>query len=337
MADFDYAGALFSGKPQGAPADQQVDYASQLFSGVKPNIGTAPGLEKPPVAISEPSMGASAGTAFMGGIPTDKQAAINYFAKQRGISPNRYTIIDGDIAYQADDGKFYKEVSGLGATAAYYAPDVLEMAPDIATGITLSPLSLLGAPGVAAAAGGTGRAKPFPDRAGAERRGRARGGRWLHPAHDHAAAGHQRRAQPQGGLSPGARLHADFDDRVGARGAGRASDGCGEEREGPHRAGPDQPWQIQLRFLGYWQHQSHGRRALCAHGGRQYRAHRLQGFRPRTDRFARRSGAYAIFGSAATAGVHQVWQAARAGDRGHQTRQRVARHADHRGIRSAGI
>ena len=34
MADFDYAGALFSGKPQGAPADQQVDYASQLFSGV---------------------------------------------------------------------------------------------------------------------------------------------------------------------------------------------------------------------------------------------------------------------------------------------------------------
>jgi len=106
MADFDYAGALFSGKPQGAPPEQQ--------------------------------------------------AAINYFAKQRGISPNRYTIIDGDIAYQADDGKFYKEVSGLGATAAYYAPDVLEMAPDIATGVTLAPLSLLGAPGVAGAAAGTG-------------------------------------------------------------------------------------------------------------------------------------------------------------------------------------
>lgn len=156
MADFDYAGALFSGKPQGAPPEQQVDYASQLFSGVRPSIGTAPGLEKPPVAISEPSMGASVGTAFMGGIPTDKQAAINYFAKQRGISPNRYTIIDGDIAYQADDGKFYKEVSGLGATAAYYAPDVLEMAPDIATGVTLAPLSLLGAPGVATAAAGTG-------------------------------------------------------------------------------------------------------------------------------------------------------------------------------------
>ena len=80
MADFDYAGALFSGKPQGAPADQQVDYASQLFSGVKPSIGTAPGLEKPPVAISEPSMGASAGTAA--------QAISGFAGAQRGSAPS---------------------------------------------------------------------------------------------------------------------------------------------------------------------------------------------------------------------------------------------------------
>lgn len=153
MADIDYASKLFSGQPQGAPPEQQVDYASRLFSGT---IGTAPGLEKPPVAISEPSMGASVGTAFMGGIPTDKQAAVNYFAKQRGISPSRYRVIDGDIAYQADDGKFYKEVSGLGATAAYYAPDVAEMVPDIGAGVALAPLTLLGAPGAAAAATGVG-------------------------------------------------------------------------------------------------------------------------------------------------------------------------------------
>jgi hypothetical protein len=153
MADIDYASKLFSGQPQGAPPEQQVDYASRLFSGT---IGTAPGLEKPPVAISEPSMGASVGTAFMGGIPTDKQAAVNYFAKQRGISPSRYRVIDGDIAYQADDGKFYKEVSGLGATAAYYAPDVAEMVPDIGAGVALAPLALLGAPGAAAAATGVG-------------------------------------------------------------------------------------------------------------------------------------------------------------------------------------
>jgi hypothetical protein len=55
-------------------------------------------------------MAASAGTAFMGGVPTDKQAAINYFAKQRGISPRRYAVIDGDIAYQADDGKSIKRL-----------------------------------------------------------------------------------------------------------------------------------------------------------------------------------------------------------------------------------
>lgn len=153
MADIDYASKLFSGQPQGAPPEQQVDYASRLFSGT---IGTAPGLEKPPVAISEPSMGASIGTAFMGGIPTDKQAAVNYFARQRGISPSRYRVIDGDIAYQADDGKFYKEVSGLGATAAYYAPDVAEMVPDIGAGVALAPLTLLGAPGATAAAAGVG-------------------------------------------------------------------------------------------------------------------------------------------------------------------------------------
>jgi len=90
----------------------------------------------------------------MGGIPTDKQAAVNYFASQRGISPSRYQIIDGDIAYQADDGKFYKEVSGLGATAAYYAPDVMEMAPDVGAGVALAPLSIGGPLGTATAVGG---------------------------------------------------------------------------------------------------------------------------------------------------------------------------------------
>lgn len=144
MADFDYAGSLISNKEQTVTEPQQFDFASNLVGG-KPMVGSGvyPPIEKPSVAISEPSMAASAGTAFMGGIPTDKQAAINYFAKQRGISPRRYAVIDGDIAYQADDGKFYKEVTGLGATAAYYAPDVLEMAPDIAAGVALAPTALV--------------------------------------------------------------------------------------------------------------------------------------------------------------------------------------------------
>lgn len=141
MAENSIASELFSSRtiPE---QPQQGDIASELFRSTPiKQSGFAP-IEKPPVAISEPSMAASAGTAFMGGVPTDKQAAINYFAKQRGISPRRYAVIDGDIAYQADDGKFYKEVVGLGATSAYYAPDVLEIAPDIAAGVALAPLAL---------------------------------------------------------------------------------------------------------------------------------------------------------------------------------------------------
>lgn len=142
MAENSIASELFSSRtiPE---QPQQGDIASELFRSTPiKQSGFAP-IEKPPVAISEPSMAASAGTAFMGGVPTDKQAAINYFAKQRGISPRRYTVIDGDIAYQADDGKFYKEVVGAGAKAAYYAPDVLELAPDIAAGVALAPTALV--------------------------------------------------------------------------------------------------------------------------------------------------------------------------------------------------
>lgn len=152
MAENSIASELFSSRtiPE---QPQQGDIASELFRSTPiKQSGFAP-IEKPPVAISEPSMAASAGTAFMGGVPTDKQAAINYFAKQRGISPRRYAVIDGDIAYQADDGKFYKEVVGLGATSAYYAPDVLEMAPDIAAGIALAPTALVNP---LVAAGGVG-------------------------------------------------------------------------------------------------------------------------------------------------------------------------------------
>jgi hypothetical protein len=160
MAEFDYAKALMSSKQQTVNEPQQFDFASSLVGG-KPMVGSGvyPPMEKPPVAISEPSMAAGAGTAFMAGIPTDKQAAINYFAKQRGISPRRYTVIDGDIAYQADDGKFYKEVVGAGAKAAYYAPDVAEMVPDIAAGIGLAPVALVNplvaAGGVGGVAAGT--------------------------------------------------------------------------------------------------------------------------------------------------------------------------------------
>jgi hypothetical protein len=143
-------------KPTGSGnVTDELLYGNKATSGRQVGSGQlfAP-IEPKPTVISEPSRGASMATAFMGGIPTDKQAAVNYFAAQRGISPDRYRIIDGDIAYQADDGKFYKEVSGLGATAAYYAPDVMEMAPDVGAGVALSPLAIGGPLGTATAVGG---------------------------------------------------------------------------------------------------------------------------------------------------------------------------------------
>jgi hypothetical protein len=41
MADTDYASSLFSRQAQEAPPEQQVDYASRMFSG-NTAIGTAP-------------------------------------------------------------------------------------------------------------------------------------------------------------------------------------------------------------------------------------------------------------------------------------------------------
>jgi hypothetical protein len=153
----DFASKLFSTKP---PVDttatekpQRVDFASELFAPPIPRQGASAPRNIPPKAIADPSRAASVSTSFMGGIPTDKKAAINYFAKARGISPDRYAVIGGDIAYQGDDGKFYKEVVGAGSKAAYYAPDVAEMVPDVATGILSAPLMLAGPPGVAGAVG----------------------------------------------------------------------------------------------------------------------------------------------------------------------------------------
>jgi hypothetical protein len=158
MADkVDFASELFSSRP---PVDttatekpQPVDFASELFAPAIPKQGAKAPRNIPPKAISDPSRAASVSTSFMGGIPTEKQAAINYFAKARGISPDRYAVIGGDIAYQGNDGKFYKEVVGIPSRMAYNAPDVVEMVPDVATGILSAPLLLAGPPGVAGAVG----------------------------------------------------------------------------------------------------------------------------------------------------------------------------------------
>ena len=124
-----------------APAPQETYRGSVTdeFLSISPRAGTETFKSlTDPVAIGDPRMSAGAGTAFMGGIPTDKQSAIKYFAQKRGIPTSKYKVIDGNIAYQAEDGKFYKEIVTPLETAGYYAPDVLEAVPEVATGIATS-------------------------------------------------------------------------------------------------------------------------------------------------------------------------------------------------------
>jgi hypothetical protein len=104
--------------------------------------------------------GASALTALKAGVPTDKQAAIKIFAQARGIPESRYRVVGDEIVYQANDGQYYKEIPSIFTkpmtAAGYYAPDVLEAAPDIVAGIATSPMLLTGPAGVAGSAAITG-------------------------------------------------------------------------------------------------------------------------------------------------------------------------------------
>jgi len=165
MSEINFADELLGGnrkKEQGTPTEN-IDFASQLLSGKRaliPEVGSGkfPGLTEVLSAISSPEMGADVATAFMGGIPTDKQAAIKFFAKKRGLPISRYRVVDGEIAYQADDGKFYKEIAGPAATASYYAPDVLEAIPGAVVGTVTAPVMLGGPVGMSASIGATGAA-----------------------------------------------------------------------------------------------------------------------------------------------------------------------------------
>jgi hypothetical protein len=160
MAEVDFASRLVSGGKQSGQAVDEIDFAERMVnratSGQQAGSGEFPQLGPKPIA--DPSRAARFGTALVGGVPTDKQAAIRYFAKQRGIPESRYQVIDGDIAYQAEDGKFYKEVVGALPTAGYYAADVAEMVPDTVAAILSAPLAMAGLPGLLGAAtivGGT--------------------------------------------------------------------------------------------------------------------------------------------------------------------------------------
>jgi hypothetical protein len=160
----DFASELLSGKPvekeKEGPAST-VDFAADLLGGdtqrqgqwMRTMTGKVP-FERTSEAAASPS------TAFVAGIPTDKMAAIRVFAKERGIPVSRYKVINGEIVYQADDGKYYAEVPGLtyapATSAAYVTPDVLEAVPGVAAGVATSPMLMTGPVGFAGSTAITG-------------------------------------------------------------------------------------------------------------------------------------------------------------------------------------
>jgi hypothetical protein len=133
---------LLKGLSTARPPERRQETLSSVTDEML-SIGQAQRAEitKKSEAIADPRRSAGISTSFRGGIPTNKQDAIKMFAEARGIPASRYKIIDGNIAYQGDDGRFYREVVMPLESAAYYAPDVLEAVPSVATGVVTAPMS----------------------------------------------------------------------------------------------------------------------------------------------------------------------------------------------------
>lgn len=138
------------------PSPEKYRSVTDEFLAISPRVGGDRFTSiTEPQAISDPTRSAGAGRAFMGGIPTDKQSAIKYFAEKRGIPVSKYRVIDGNIAYQGEDGKYYKEIVTPLETAGYYAPDILEAAPEVAVGTITAPSTpAIAVPVTMAVAGG---------------------------------------------------------------------------------------------------------------------------------------------------------------------------------------
>lgn len=115
------------------------------------------------IAASDSSKAASLSDIALASFANDPEARLRYYAKQRGIPESRYRIVDGEVAYQDDDGKWYREkpeallrdpktlVQGL----ANQVGPALTAVPPAAAGIVTAPLLLTGPAGLATSMGAT--------------------------------------------------------------------------------------------------------------------------------------------------------------------------------------
>ncbi len=111
---------------------------------------------KPEVELSATGQTApSFMTHVKSGFVDDPIAKIKIYAKARGIPANRYRIVDGEIVYRGNDGKWYQEVRDLPTTRI--SRGVGEMVPRLPAGI-MAAIGATSGPFAAAlgAAGGEG-------------------------------------------------------------------------------------------------------------------------------------------------------------------------------------
>jgi len=96
---------------------------------------------------------APAADALAAGVATDPARQIEIFAQRRGIPKERYAVIDGEVVYKADDGKYYAEVPGWftspGQKLAFGAPDIAETALGMAGNVATAPMLMAGPTGMA--------------------------------------------------------------------------------------------------------------------------------------------------------------------------------------------
>lgn len=142
-----------------------IDWYSEMRSATSGQTGQkipAPGdAEFNPGAITRKDIvldteaAASPSTAAVASFADDPRVQIGYFASKRfpDLPPEeaikRYKVVDGDIAYQGDDGRYYSETPGMIRSLASGASKAIPMTAGGVTAVGTAPLWLAGPAGAA--------------------------------------------------------------------------------------------------------------------------------------------------------------------------------------------
>jgi len=130
----------------GIPRDQAMEQTKQAYMARQPQSGFK----------SVPEKGASFKTIAGASLADDPAVKMEYYAQKRfpnlpiEESIKRYTLMDGEIAYQDEDGEYYTETPTMGDRVAMHLGKAIPVGAGTVAGVATAPLWL--APGGGAAA-----------------------------------------------------------------------------------------------------------------------------------------------------------------------------------------